>query len=300
MFKSIRAEGLAVNSSKMDDNMFDDWCDQTVRILFSKFRELKRDNAALERIERRCSKMELAAITQVLKEIEVSPDDQLMEEKPSAVTLKPPKSWDSWTFPSTSSSSNTKQEHELANSWVPDSCSIFQQIMEGDKFEKAPTTHVPMMLALPDKPRCPEKHSDSTVLTSEWKMSVGTPPCHGISEEHTQDDSSFDEDEHQLMTTALNQKPMPSTKKQPKSKAKPTEKAKAKAKAKPPKATAVKTSIAKETGNQPDNKVLLKRATSAAYHKAYKNAMSAGSDVAAAKDAAKVAYRQAALDFQKI
>ena len=38
-----------------------------------------------------------------------------------------------------------------------------------------------------------------------------------------------------------------------------------------------------------------KRATSAAYHKAYKEAVSTGSDVAAAKDAAKAAYKQAAI-----
>ena len=65
----------------MNEKTFDDWCDQTVRILFAKFREIKKDKPSLDRVIKRCTQVEAQAIQEVLKRVVVGPGDVQEEDK---------------------------------------------------------------------------------------------------------------------------------------------------------------------------------------------------------------------------
>ena len=51
----LRTKKLITNSTAMADELFDDWCDQTIRILFAKYREVKRDQVLHERVRKKCT-----------------------------------------------------------------------------------------------------------------------------------------------------------------------------------------------------------------------------------------------------
>jgi len=90
-FESLQKDGTIINTSKMEDNVFHEWLDQTVRILFSKFREIKKDPSTKQRIEKRCTADQLHVISQVLAKIKVG-DEEEPKKPVSHVTLSPPKS----------------------------------------------------------------------------------------------------------------------------------------------------------------------------------------------------------------
>jgi len=96
VISSLRGSGSVINTTKMTDQTFDDWCDQTVRILFAKYREIKKDKASLERVMKRCTQVEAKAIQEVLKRITISPSAAQPEEQTSNITLSPPKTWGDW------------------------------------------------------------------------------------------------------------------------------------------------------------------------------------------------------------
>ena len=136
VIESLKAKQVITNSSKMPDALFCDWVDQTVRILFAKFREVKRDPVLLERINKKCSADEWRVIDQVLKQV-LAGDDVSTEDTQSHVTLSPPKSWGSWT-----SAVNVlvQKEHGPQPSECKPECSIlscnvgiFNKVLQGSK-----------------------------------------------------------------------------------------------------------------------------------------------------------------------
>ena len=40
-FEALHKDGKIINTSKMSDDVFHEWCDQTIRILFCQYREIK-------------------------------------------------------------------------------------------------------------------------------------------------------------------------------------------------------------------------------------------------------------------
>ena len=188
----MQKDGLINNTSKMCDSTFHEWCDQTVRILFSKYRELKKDPAARARISKRCTSKQNSAIDAVLAVIKVA---EITEDKQtkSAVTLSPPKSWGSWqtmvasgsitnnpascaTPTSSNKAAATPTQPTAEDYGLPPCCNIFRTILQQDEPQQEtlqqPKTSIaaaPAILGSPN-PSKSKRHNAS------WKMAERTPP----------------------------------------------------------------------------------------------------------------------------
>ena len=94
-FEAMHKDGKTINTSKMSDAVFHEWCDQTVRIIFSKYREIKNDAQCSARVYKRCTPKQQEAISLVVSKIVINPDIVDSKEEKN-LTLSPPKSWGSW------------------------------------------------------------------------------------------------------------------------------------------------------------------------------------------------------------
>ena len=309
VFENMHKDGKVINTSKMEDSVFFEWCDQTVRIIFSKYREVKKDTAMKNRLEKRCTSKQLKAIELVLQSIRVSEETQDQEVK-STVTLSPPKSWGAWqciegvpqeTIATSSTSSGSAVSPTIlpanTNMVLPKSCDIFQQILKQQDlkdeivFQQEPTkSEAPVSLSSGHKFTSPVKSKSSTHF-GKWKMAEQTPP-----EAMSPDSAKFqdlNEQDTKIIDAIMSQAAASAN-----AKASP-KKPKAKAKAKMVQSKAVSKPKKEKSSQLQDKKGDLKRFTSKAYHKAYKAAMATGADTTEAKEAAREAYKQAAQDFEK-
>jgi hypothetical protein len=138
----------------------------------------------------------------------------------------------------------------------------------------------------------------------KWKMAEHTPPL-GSSPQPPSLDIELDESDKGLIKQALQQAASSIGLKQPGKKQKAKAKAKAQAKAKEKakaKATKSKAKVLKHIQSKTDvvdTKTLFKRHVSAAYRKAFKDAIKQGLEAGDAEDMARIAYRKAAEDFEK-
>lgn len=174
---ALRSCNAVINTTKMNEATFDDWSDQTVRILFSKFREIKKDKPALERVIKRCTQVEAQAIQEVLKHIRLSPDDPTPEEHKSNITLSPPKSWGAWGAISSSArgSTDSPSKRSLAlkpqeDDWCTTDVTIFQKVLKDNDEHKREDTE---MQKQPDqKPK--STSSSFTISSTPTKKNVHT------------------------------------------------------------------------------------------------------------------------------
>ena len=316
---ALRSCGAVINTTKMNEKTFDDWCDQTVRILFAKFREIKKDKPSLERVLKRCTQVEAQAIQEVLKRITIGLGD-VQEEHKSNVTLSPPKSWgqcgtisSSEEFATDSQSSSSTALIPKEDGWCTTDVSIFQRVLEDNAEDKSEDTKKQQQVSHKSNPtKCnlirsspPPNPKRIMRKSPDWKMTLHTPPEHKSTD--SESINSFDEDEQKLIQTSLKSK---IHKNKP---TKPKAKAKAKSTSSSNSATTTSSKVLKKgklkkvqnshleqtepTDEEPSHKVLLKRFTSAAYHKTLKLALADGKDDDTAKEEAREAYKKAADEF---
>jgi hypothetical protein len=329
-FEALRKDSKIINTSKMSDEVFNEWCDQTVRILFSKYRELKQDSKSLARVWKRCTPKQQDAISQVLSKIKVN--DEVKEEKlKNGITLSPPKSWASWhscsmgleagDANSTSQSSKTSKSDISENDALkadldpmPACSSIFKRILAGTpKLDEGNSSMQEEKAAVKLSEGFIADAIASTPVKrniglGKWKMAEHTPPS-GSSPQPPSLDIELDESDKGLIKQAMQQAAssiglkQPGKKQKAKAKAKAQAKAQAKAKEKAKaKATKSKAKVLKHIQSKTDvvdTKTLFKKHVSAAYHKAFKDAIKQGLEAGDAKDMARIAYRKAAEDFEK-
>ena len=94
-FESLHKDGKTINTSKMSDTVFHEWCDQTIQIIFCKYREIKNDSQSAARVYKRCIPKQQEAISMVVSKIVLTPC--IVDSKNEKNwTLSPPKSWGSW------------------------------------------------------------------------------------------------------------------------------------------------------------------------------------------------------------
>ena len=306
-FEALSRDHKIINTSKMSDQVFHEWCDQTVRILFCKYREIKSDSKALVRIQKRCTKKQEAAILQVLSKIKLN--DIVDTKVEGNITLSPPKSWDalqpdasksvSSGHSSAASSANTLQTQDPLTVFS----SMFKQILtdtpDADKGEnngidvKTETNLSDQLIAAAEA--APQDQNNFAL--GNWKLKENASPL--LTPPSPIFDYDVDEDDRMLIKQAMQQAASSKGHTPPAKKTKPKtakkQKAKAKAKAKVVKKPHSKPDVA----DQPDRKTLKKRFTSAAYHKALKDAVQDGLEAGDAKDRARIAYKKAAEDFEK-
>jgi hypothetical protein len=317
-FEALHKQGKMINTSKMSDEVFHEWCDQTVRIIFCKYREIKNDSKALARVYKRCTPKQQTAIAQVLSKISINQD--IVDSKTDkCLTLSPPKSWGSW--PSNASIGSVDGEppstqsivlHPAATTSQTDQdpfasfSSVFKQVLAGtNSIEGVGSKQEAHTEATLSHTSNAKAEASTTTLTNifcgKWKMADQTPPG-ATTPTSPPLDMNLDESEQQMIKFASQEAANATTqntiKSQPphKSKAKSKAKCKAKSKAKHVKATHTKKAV---SSDQPDRKTLFKRFTSSAYHKAMKDAKQKGLDEGEAKEIARMAYKKAADDFEK-
>ena len=299
VFKHLLSKGVITNCTKMDDNLFMDWVDQTVRILFAKFREVKRDSMVYDRVKRKCNPDEWSAIHSILTKI-VGNDEPPAEDNKGHITLSPPKSWDSWSQALCPTVSSKAQESDTGASSSKDgigSIHIFRKIMQqgSDPPEPLPpATAIPKATSVlqPPTSKTPEKVTPVKPLHQTWKMTDNTPDMQ--EEEDGSSTCSFTKEEKALMQQSMNTVTV-----QPKRKA---------VKKNPAQATTqgtlkhqtkqTTTQAAGSLTKDADQKTMKHRFTSAAYHKAYKSELASnGGDVDLAKIAGREAYKAAVARF---
>jgi len=307
VFENMQKDGLINNTSKMCDSTFHEWCDQTVRILFSKYRELKKDPAARARISKRCTSKQNSAIDAVLAVIKVA---EITEDKQtkSAVTLSPPKSWGSWqtmvasgsitnnpascaTPTSSNKAAATPTQPTAEDYGLPPCCNIFRTILQQDEPQQEtlqqPKTSIAAAPAILGSPN----PSKSKRRNASWKMAERTPPDAkaAVASPCADVDISDDKIFQKTMSQAKAAANAKGSGIKPKAKAAPQ----AKKNTKPSSKSTPKSSIAKHAGTYE-----LKKAASRAYHKAFTAAVQSGSDNAAAKASARQAYKKAVDDWE--
>jgi len=319
VISSLRGSGSVINTTKMTDQTFDDWCDQTVRILFAKYREIKKDKASLERVMKRCTQVEAKAIQEVLKLITISTGDAQPEEQTSNITLSPPKTWGDWGPISSSGIGSMDSESKSSqapkpkdpDSWCTTDLSIFQKVLQNNNEANSQDTKIHQQVH--QKPNStnsnfpisspPAKKSKCKHTSPNWKMTLNTPPEATLTDSDCNE--GFDDEEQRMIQTSLKTKIHNNKAKKPKAKAKSSSSSN-NATTTSPKASkddkskkGIKSHLEKPklADEKPSQKLLLKRCTSAAYHKALKLALADGKDEEAAKEEARVAYKKAAEEF---
>ena len=278
VLQSLKANELVTNNTKMDDQLFYDWCDQTIRILFAKFREVKQRAEIFDRVQKKCTHEEWKAIDEVLVRMDIGADEPGQDEGKKQSTLAPPMSWTSWqtSFESTASSEGLSLSKTTPSVDAPKEYNIFRKILDGCMESEAPTA----VEALSTN-SSQELQPLATIVDTKCKLIDGSPETDCSSED------SFTEHQQQAINTALVSKPQ--LLKAPRKQKQSCEVQKVAAK---PAASKPKTTTAKHKSTEKQ------RVTSAAYHKAYTEALRAnGGNVSLAKEAAREAYKDAASKY---
>ena len=287
-----------INTSKMQDQTFFDWCDQCIRILFANFREVKKSPSTNSRIQKRCSQDEWCAIVTVIDGI-VLGDDDVKPENVKHVTLSPPKTWNSWM-------STLQDAKETAGGVVEAAvvqASITNECISNPQDEANLIQHdVSIFKSILSQSSVSIQESKSDVLSSPVKKCVEPifgGPCRMMENTPEMSPSSseaFSPTEKRQIDALLKSKPAPKgTKHKSPASAKTKQKLNTTKKAHtPPQKTK-----ASDTHAEANNKKLKHRATSSAYHKAYKDAIKTSSKEEA-KQLARIAYQKASAAFDKL
>jgi hypothetical protein len=260
-----------VNTTKMEESTFFDWCDQTIRILFAKFREVKREQSTNLRVQRRCSNEEWVAIQTVIDSIILS-DEEPKPDNIKHVTLSPPKSWSSWA--------STLQDEQVAHA---------PSALVAVSNQPTPTPEQPQQTTLLNTDVSIFKtilsQDNVSIKQTESEQNDTNTRCRLLS--HTPDMDSpssdtFTPKESEQIQSWLTAKQS--------SQVKPT--------VKKPKQLGAKSKATKKANHNTDIdiKVLKHRATSAAYKKTYKEALKHNTEEVA-KQLARAAYRKAAAEY---
>ena len=268
VLEHLSSKKKVLNATKMQDPTFFDWCDQCIRILFANFREVKKSAATNSRIQKRCSQEEWGAISAVIDGIVLS-DDDVKQDDVKHVTLSPPKSWSRWMSTlqddketagkSSGSAVVPAPGNNKCNSGAQDEpniikhdVSIFQSIMS--------QASVSILECQSEGLNSSSKPRAEPVLFGPCRMLEKTPEMDASSSE------AFSPNEKQQISSLLKSKPATTgTKHKAASSVMKNQKPSHKRKK------------ANKADAETDNKTLKHRSTSAAYHKAYKEAIKTAS-----------------------